>query len=508
MRMAEPTVDGTKVRVLAVPIAAGLLYALIGVWWLRFVYLSDFYQMIWLADAQRAGVATAYANGFLGMGYPGALNVITWVTGNILTSGKLIQAVSGAAVLLMLPAVMRHAFGDSRGSLWAQGLLAVDAVFVFAAAGETPDLLATAFMVASVLAATAFIRRPSAPAACAVGLALGLGYLVRYHCVLLLPWITLAMAVLAPRHRRASLWALVAFLVAASPQLIASAVVQGNPLFNLHIKSIAMGYYGVSSDFVEKTRPYTLWRILSESPAAVAKQYATFAARYFTEIGGSILLLGGAFLSTRGESRGWAVLALPAIALTGLLATKFYTDRAILFQLVMWYLVVGRVLAQLAGPAESRWTRVVAVALAVGIASSSVLDAGRTWSRMARLRDRNSEITMLLHRAGIDNSRRVFTTHLSYYLADDPGGGPFYPHDTWLLYDPSYARAYPHAYLTDVASLDAFAEQHHLRYFLSGPLTADAAPAVFEAQRAGSLGPRFRLLKNWGDLALYEHVGS
>jgi len=379
---------------------------------------------------------------------------------------------------------------------------------VFAAAGETPDLLATAFMVAGVLAATVFIRRPTVAAACAAGAALGLGYLVRYHCLLLLPWIVLAMAALAPGHRRTSLWALAAFVVAASPQFIASAVVQGNPLFNLHIKSVAMGYYGVSSDFVEKTRPYTLWWVLTENPAVVAKQYAIFLARYFAEIGGSVLLLGGAFLSTRRESRGWAVVALPAIALTGLLAAKFYTDRAILFQLAMWYVVVGRVLAHLSGPHESRWTRAMAFALAMGIAASSVLDAGRTWSRMARLRDRNSEISAALRGEGIDSSRRVFTTHLSYYLADDPGGGAFYPHDTWLLYDPAYAREFPHAYLTDVASLEEFAEQHRLRFLLLGPITAEVAPAVSEASRAGSLGRRFRLLRNWGDLALYEHVGS
>ena len=36
---------------LAIPLVAGLLYACIGAWWLRFVYLSDFFQMIWLADA-------------------------------------------------------------------------------------------------------------------------------------------------------------------------------------------------------------------------------------------------------------------------------------------------------------------------------------------------------------------------------------------------------------------------------------------------------------------------
>ena len=506
--VAESARTATKIRLLTVPAAAGLLYAIIGVWGLRFVYLSDFFQMIWLADAQRAGIATAYANGFLGMGYPALLNVVTWATGNILTSGKLIQAVSGAAILFMLPAVMRHAFGDARGSLWAQSLLAVDAVFVFAAAGETPDLLAAAFMVGGVLAATMFVRRPSAAAACAAGLALGLGYLVRYHCLLLLPWLTLAMAVLAPGRRRTSLWALAAFVVAASPQFIVSALVQGHPLFNLHIKSVAMGYYGVSSDFVEKTRPYTLWRVLTENPAAVAKQYTIFVARYFAEIGGSMLLLGGAFLSTRKESRGWVMVAVPAIALTGLLAAKFYTDRAILFQLAMWYLVVGRVLAHLLSSNESRWTRAMAFALAMGIAASSVLDAGRMWSRMARLRDLNSEITTVLRGAGIDSSRSVFTTHLSYYLADDPAGGAFYPHDTWLLYDPAYAREFPHAYLTDQASLEAFAGRHRLRFLLLGPLTADIAPAVFEAHRAGSLGPRFRLLRDWGDLALYEHVGS
>ena len=49
----------------------------LGLFWLRFVYLSDFFQMIWLADAQRAGVGTAWANGFLGFGYPALLNLVT-----------------------------------------------------------------------------------------------------------------------------------------------------------------------------------------------------------------------------------------------------------------------------------------------------------------------------------------------------------------------------------------------------------------------------------------------
>ena len=39
-------------RDLVVPMAAGLAYAALGLVWLRFVYLSDFFQMIWLADAQ------------------------------------------------------------------------------------------------------------------------------------------------------------------------------------------------------------------------------------------------------------------------------------------------------------------------------------------------------------------------------------------------------------------------------------------------------------------------
>ncbi|MCX6545569.1 MAG: glycosyltransferase family 39 protein [Acidobacteria bacterium] len=488
------------------PGVAMAVYVGVGVWLLRFVFLSDFFQMIWIADAQRAWVPTAFANGFLGMGYPLTLNAVTQVTGNILTSGKLIQAASGAAILAMLPALTRGAFGDAAGSRLAQGLLAIDAVFFFAATGETPDLFATAFMVAGLLVATRYVRRPSVGAAIGVGVCLGLGYLVRYHSLLLLPLVMAVMFGLAPERRSTIWWVLGGFVLAAAPQLVASGVVQGNPLYNLHIKSVSMGYYGVGSDFVEKTRSYTLVRVLTENPAAVIKQYSIFVIRYFTEIGGAMLLLAGAILAKRREARGWAVLALPAIALTFLLAAKFYTDRAILFQLVMWYVVVGRVLVQLAAPSESRYSKAIVVALALALSASSLVDAGRTWGRMTRLKVRNDEITAVLRSHRIERSRQVFTTHLSYYLADDPAGGAFYPHDTWLLYDENYAKAFPHSYLTDLASLDRFVQEHHVRFLLLGPLTAELSPTIDTAQRAGDLGPGYTLLRRWPDLVLFERT--
>ena len=498
--------DRRLARDWVVPAVACAAYLAIGLAWLRFVYLSDFFQMVWLADAQRQGVATAFANGFLGMGYPLVLNGLRSLTGNILTSGKIVQALSGGAILAMLPLLSRQAFGDAKGSRLAQVLLAVDAVFLFAAAGETPDLLATAFMIGGLAVAAAYIAQPSARLAFGAGVLVGVGYLVRYHALLLLPWLMIAMAALAKERRRTVLWALAGFALAASPQLIASGMIQGNPLFNLHIKSVSMGYYGVSSDFVEKTRPYTLVSVLMKDPAHVFKQYVGFVIRYFTEIGGGLLLLAGAVLARRNELRGWSLLALPAMALTLLLAAKFYTDRAILFQLVVWYMVIGRTLAHLMAAGEAATTRLIAVTLALALSGSSIVQAGRTWSRFASLERRNVEITQILRANRIGSSREVFTTHLSYYLADDPGGGPFYPHDTWLLYDPAYARGFPHAYLSDLPSLNDFVKRHRIRFLLLGPLTGELSDTVYQAQRAGTLGPAYRLLKSWGDLWLYEYV--
>ena len=405
--------DRRLARDWVVPAVACAAYLAIGLVWLRFVYLSDFFQMVWLADAQRQGVATAFANGFLGMGYPLVLNGLRSLTGNILTSGKIVQALSGGAILAMLPLLSRQAFGDAKGSRLAQVLLAVDAVFLFAAAGETPDLLATAFMIGGLAVAAAYIAQPSARLAFGAGVLVGVGYLVRYHALLLLPWLMIAMAALAKERRRTVLWALAGFALAASPQLIASGMIQGNPLFNLHIKSVSMGYCGVSSDFVEKTRPYTLVSVITKDPAHVFKQYVGFVIRYFTEIGGGLLLLAGAVLARRNELRGWSLLALPAMALTLLLAAKFYTDRAILFQLVVWYVVIGRTLAHLMAAGEAATTRLIAVTLALALSGSSIVQAGRTWSRFASLERRNVEITQILRANRIGSSREVFTTHLS-----------------------------------------------------------------------------------------------
>lgn len=486
------------------PAAAGLAYAAIGLAWIRFVYLSDFFQMIWLADAQRAGVATAWANGFLGFGYPALLNGLTVLTGNILTSGKLAQIASGVAILAMAPWAMRSAFGDDRGATLAQALLAVEPIFLTASAGETPDLLATALMFPAVVVAVRAIDSPSSGAAAVAGLLAGAAYLVRYHALLLAVLLTLLLVATARRRAAAAAFA-GTFLLAASPQMVASWWIQVDPLYNLHIKSIAIGYYGTTSDFVQHTKDWTLWRIITTAPVAVAKQYSIHVARHFSEIGGTMVLMAGILLGMRGEGRPFLRLVLPMAGLVLLLAAKFYTDRAVLLPLTVAYLVTGRALAGVLTGATSR-TAVAAAATAVAaLVAVSILEDGRRLSRFGRMAAVNEEITAILRRHGVTDSRSVFTTHLSYYLADDPAGGAFHPHDTWLLYDPNYARAFPHSYFSDVPSLTRFVEREGIRFLLLGPLTGELAPEVLAAQRRGDLGPDYRLIGRWPDLVLFEY---
>lgn len=490
-------------RDLMVPLVAGVAYAALGLVWLRFVYLSDFFQMIWLADAQRAGIGSAWANGFVGFGYPALLNLVTIATGNILTSGKLIQIISGVALLLMLPWASRTLFGDHKGALLAQALLAVETIFVFAAAGETPDLLATALMLPGLVLAVDAAQRDSSRSAIVAGVLLGLAYLVRYHALLLVCALVVTLA-LTRGTRRPVLWLVVGFVAAALPQMALSGLIQGAPLFNLHIKSIAIGYYGTTSDFVRHTEPWTLWTIVSTAPVAVAKQYLVHVDRHFTAIGGTVFGLAGLLLARRNEGRPVALVAAPLALLVLGLAMKFYTDRAILLPLFVWYLVVGRAMAVAAEPSIAR-TSVVTL-LAGAIAFSSVLETGRRVSRVRGLQQVNDAVTRTLRAHGVADSRQVFSTHLSYYLADDPRGGAFHPHDTWLLYDPSYARAFPHGSFTDIPSLTAFVEREGIRFLLLGPLTGELAPPVLAAQRSGSLGAGYDLLARWPDLYLFEYV--
>jgi hypothetical protein len=62
--------------------------------------------------------------------------------------------------------------------------------------------------------------------------------------------------------------------------------------------------------------------------------------------------------------------------------------------------------------------------------------------------------------------------------------------------------------LTDVASLTGFVKAHAIRFVLLGPLTADLSPTLYTQQKTGDLGPDYRLIKGWGDLYLFEYVGS
>jgi hypothetical protein len=187
---------------------------------------------------------------------------------------------------------------------------------------------------------------------------------------------------------------------------------------------------------------------------------------------------------------------------------KFFTDRAILLPLVVWYLVMGRVLGTAWAERKGWIAAALVTAVVAGIAGASLVEGGRRAGRISRLEAVNAAVTRTLRAHGVGSSREVFTTHLSYYLADDPRGGPFHPHDTWLLYDEQYAKEFPHSYFSDIASLTAFVEREGIRFLLLGPLTGEIAPDVLDAQRSGSLGAGYRLLGQWPDLYLYEYVGA
>ena len=207
----------------------------------------------------------------------------------------------------------------------AQALLAVETIFVLAAAGETPDLLATALMFPGLVLAIDSAERGSARDAAGAGVLLGLAYLVRDHFLLLVAAL-LVTWLLACGARRPAGWLIVGFLVVAIPQMALSGLIQGAPLFNLHIKSIAIGYYGTTADFVRHTEPWTLWTIVTTAPLAVAKQYLVHVDRHFTAIGGTVFGLAGLLLARRNEGRAVAWLAFPLTALVLALAMKFYTD--------------------------------------------------------------------------------------------------------------------------------------------------------------------------------------
>lgn len=241
--------------------------------------LADFLNHIELAH--RLAQGKVEVNGFYPIGYPLALvATFRWV-GDIFIAGKLL---SGLAALLALGVVFSTVEGILGKDEWPLALLAavttgLSPVFVQYATTPGTDMPHVALMLLSVFGVIRAVGSPRPERWLVLaGLAGGASYLVRYTSSLLVATLLLWFLIWRPfpgRQRRMLVTYLVAFGIAAAPQLVLSVLQYGTPFYTTTLaKNVWVGVYGgpqpepiwgrvADAVSLESVVSFDLWRFLA-----------------------------------------------------------------------------------------------------------------------------------------------------------------------------------------------------------------------------------------------------
>lgn len=214
----------------------------------------------------------AWSHGFYPVGIPLLIRAGLMAGLDVVRAGQVVSIVGGLLCIAAGGVLTWELTRSTLLALIAMASIASSRVILFYAGFEGTDMLAASLQVLAIaLLATAKERRWWVAGA---GLVNGLGYLARYTALVTLVVGLLFLLLTALRQRRRSaLWnALIyagGFVLGALPQLVASLVVRGDPLYQTQAYHIWAKLYA-GSDFaaVHRTAPYqiTLWELFWIDP--------------------------------------------------------------------------------------------------------------------------------------------------------------------------------------------------------------------------------------------------
>lgn len=399
----------------------------------------DFFGFVERARDFQAGRSSDWIHPLYPVGYPLLLRGVAEATGSYLSAGHLISVLAGMVWVLGVYLVARRCLPPAVAVL-VQFVAAVHPQSQLYATKEGTDLAAAALI---LLAAAVMLSRSSRRrwVGGAVGALLGVGYLIRYTTLLVVPAF-LVGDWLAGRPRRAPWPMAAAFLLAAGLQLVPTTLAKANPFWTGQAQNVWFGLNDYSNYQRHWNRyPGTgLFGLVAEDPGRFAghvvgnlhQAVETIArqTRVPWPVGSGVLLWLLIWSGYRRRVIWGNALFLVAVAacLAVGLSLAFANRRLLLpvYPLVFvllamwWWHALGGVSG---GRAAAAWAARAAT-LAVFIAAGGVpvhrlgVSHVETWEEPLRLHRR--QITGILREAGVQRADQVATFCMGcQYLADD-----------------------------------------------------------------------------------------
>ena len=288
------------------------------------------------------------------------------------STARTVSSVAAVGLCLIAFALGRR-IGDEKAGLLAMAWTAVNPyVWLFGVQAST-DMLFACLAALTLLCAVAYMQRPSAPAALAMGVAYGLAAFTRANALFLLPSLAaayvLALPSPAPRSFKHAATAIVAAVVVVSPVWIIRWHVFGDPFYDENYRNFWWKLHGHMDWALLDAAPHLgILQIALQDPVLVARSAVSqvlFFGRWVLPslVGGwlGMAILALAIVQTvRRRSTLWAYLVVSLGLFTLALAVVFFPwDRFMLIWIpIAAALGAAAVRTAFDGwgtPARSRW---------------------------------------------------------------------------------------------------------------------------------------------------------
>lgn len=213
-----------------------------------------------------------WVDGIYPFGYPMLLHAVAGLVTDYALAAKLISLGAALVALVFFYKTCLRLFKADGLALLLTAFLAFDTAFFRTAMLDGTDMAALAALTVFFFYLTELPGLRLRPLFLA-GLALGLGYLIRYSVLAALPAALLAILLQTgsqARVRGKQAAALLAgYALGAAPQLVLSLYVKGNPFFNEQYRNIWFGMYGQGdwgSHWKEATAVTSFWQVIAHDP--------------------------------------------------------------------------------------------------------------------------------------------------------------------------------------------------------------------------------------------------
>jgi 4-amino-4-deoxy-L-arabinose transferase-like glycosyltransferase len=396
---------------------------------------------------------------------------------------------------------------DRRAGLWSMGLVIANPnVWIFGEQAAT-DMLFACLAAAALLAGLAYLRRPSAGAALAAGVAAALAAWVRGNAALLVPPLLVAWALSSRDRRRPAHLALAlgAAVVVLAPLWWLRWRLFGAPFYDDNSRNLWWKLYAHGDwSLLERAPPSSFKGLVLGAPLAIVTSALREFGRFFTGelpplMGGwwSVPPLAVAAVTAVRARRREPLLLLAALAIFtfGVAAVFFTSVRLMLVWIpVASALAIGACheLAQTLRPSDGRrWATaasVVLVALTLAGTSLSRLPAfvGRhPYAEVAALRPLDRELGADQALAGTAPFLQRYLTHRYVHLTDETGLSGVDDYHDWL-------------------SMQRLLRAAQVKYVVASDIELRQRPRALLGQGSAAPPPGLELVRRDAHLALWR----